>query len=217
MDAYPSRSTAKRSAAAPVTTGVKPRAGWPRSGWRAVPAVPKFLGLTGLIPFYVLCPPLIQTAAAAAASVEVLEPLAEPLMQNLYPIAVPLQIGYGTAIVSFLGAVHWGSAMQSRSGHTTKLMFERYVWSVMPALVAFPAAGAGDKAGAAVIFCALMATFAIDAKFNWKGALPKWYMALRVPLTAGAATAMFLTLWHVHAEDEAVHHDPGAPQAVTMA
>jgi hypothetical protein len=39
-----------------------------------------------------------------------------------------LQIGYGTAIVSFLGAVHWGAAMQSRT-RTTKIMFERYVWA----------------------------------------------------------------------------------------
>lgn len=34
-----------------------------------------------------------------------------------------------------------------------------------------------------------------DAKFNWKGALPKWYMALRVPLTVGAVSAVALTLF----------------------
>jgi hypothetical protein len=39
------------------------------------------------------------------------------------------------------------------------------------------------------------ALMSADAKFNWKGALPKWYMALRVPLTIGACSAVAVTLF----------------------
>ena len=54
-------------------------------------------------------------------------------------------------------------------------------------------------------------------QFNWKGALPKWYMALRVPLTIGASGAMFLTMWHQAAaeEDDSRGHDES--HAVAMA
>ena len=211
LDAYPSESAATCNPTPPGGTRIKPR-----SGWRAVPEVPKFLGLTGLIPFYALCPPLVKNAADMAAAVDALQPLASAL-HHLYPISATLQIGYGTAIVSFLGAVHWGSAMQSRSGHTTKLMFERYVWSVTPALIVFPAAAAGAPEGSAVVLAALIATFALDAKFNWKGALPKWYMALRVPLTVGASLAMFLTMWHQASTPDAQQHGHDELQAVAMA
>lgn len=176
----------------------------PKSGWTAVPPVPKFLGLTGLLPFYALCPPVVKSAAALAATSPSLAPLAHFLTHDVLPVAADLQIGYGTAIVSFLGAVHWGAAMQSRTGHTTKIMFERYIWSVMPALTCFPAAAAATDTGSGIITMSLLAAFAVDAKFAWKGALPKWYMALRVPLTLGAVGAMLLTMWHEQAERQRI-------------
>jgi hypothetical protein len=37
-----------------------------KTGWAAVPAVPKFLGLTGLIPFFALSPPVMQTGVLDA-------------------------------------------------------------------------------------------------------------------------------------------------------
>jgi hypothetical protein len=199
LNAYPSDS--KPPPCVPLPGAVKIK---PRTGWRAVPQVPKFLGLAGLLPFFALCPPILKASATWLASVDALQPVASVLLHEVLPITGLLQIGYGTAVVSFLGAVHWGSAMQSRTGHTTKLMFERYIWSVMPALVVFPAAAAGEKAGSVIVLSALLATFAIDAKFNWKGALPKWYMALRVPITIGAAGAMLITVWHAQAEEQAM-------------
>lgn len=79
--------------------------------------------------------------------------------------------------------------------HTTKIMFERYCWSVMPALVVFPAASAGPEMGESIVISALLLTYLIDAKFNWKGALPKWYLSLRLPLTIGAIGAFAIGLW----------------------
>ena len=163
LDAYPRDST--KYPCAPGTIKMKPK-----KGWRAVPSVPKFLGLSGLIPFFAFSPPILHATATSMSSVAALQPLAHAILTDIYPYSGMLQIGYGTAIVSFLGAVHWGSAMQSRTGTTTKLMFERYIWSVTPALVVFPAAAWGVKTGSVIVLSALLATFAIDAKFNWKGA-----------------------------------------------
>jgi hypothetical protein len=165
------------------------------AGWRFVPSVPKALGLTGLVPFYALCPPILGAAIDALAATALTHPVSELLLYHVYPYSGHLQVGYGAVIVSFLGAVHWGAAMQSRSGHTTKIMFERYVWSVAPALVVFPTAAMGVQTGSAVVASALLATLAIDAKFSWKGALPLWYMSLRIPLAAGSIAAMLITFW----------------------
>lgn len=82
----------------------------------AIPAVPKVLGLSGLIPFYALSPPLLKFAGEALATSSFLAPAGAFLLHDVLPYAMMLQIGYGSAIVSFLGAVHWGAAMQSRTG-----------------------------------------------------------------------------------------------------
>jgi len=83
-------------------------------------------------------------------------------------------------------------------------MYERYIWSVMPALVAFPAAAMGETTGSSVLVMSLLAAFAVDAKFAWRGALPPWYMYLRVPLTVGAVAGLMLTLWHAEFEQQLI-------------
>lgn len=82
----------------------------------AIPAVPKVLGLSGLIPFYALSPPLVKYVGEVLAATPYLLSAGDFLLHDLLPYAAMLQIGYGSAIVSFLGAVHWGAAMQSRTG-----------------------------------------------------------------------------------------------------
>ena len=54
-----------------------------------------------------------------------------------------------------------------------------------------------------------------DAKFNWKGALPKWYMALRVPLTVGAVSAVAVTLFLDNGEAVEEHSHAHAEQHIT--
>lgn len=73
-----------------------------------MPAVPKVLGLAGAIPFLVLNPPTAHYLAAV-------------LPMNLVLNAAAWQVSYAACIVSFLGAVNWGSAMASplgKSSHT---------------------------------------------------------------------------------------------------
>lgn len=51
----------------------------------------------------------------------------------------PAQIGYGATILSFLGGVHWGLAMTNVGGQLgTRMVDQRYMWSVLPCLMAWP-------------------------------------------------------------------------------
>jgi hypothetical protein len=91
-----------------------------KTGWAAVPAVPKVLGLGGLIPFFALSPPLMQAGAELLKSAG-FDSLGSFILTDLLPSAAMMQIGYGTAIVSFLGAVRHstgslGCCVQSTPG-----------------------------------------------------------------------------------------------------
>ena len=54
--------------------------------------------------------------------------------------AAKLQAWYGSSIVSFLGAPHWGLAMASAAAGTGSVSANvvRYAWGVTPSRFAFP-------------------------------------------------------------------------------
>ncbi|KAJ9529603.1 hypothetical protein QJQ45_013886, partial [Haematococcus lacustris] len=90
----------------------------------AVPSMPKLLGFAGVLPFLGLTPYLVEAAGLHQWVVD----------------AARMQLNYGALIVTFLGAVHWGLAMTSTlTGPRAAVMLrERYLWSVGPALLAWP-------------------------------------------------------------------------------
>ena len=132
--------------------------------------------------------------------------------------AAALQVGYGVAIASFLGGIHWGlaasgAAWQGGAGSAPPAPFPgvrpskaataaRYLWSVVPCLLAWPAtalvgAGKGDGKGkgggrqnearaAGLAAATLAAAAAADAAFASRGLLPPYLMKLRVPLSFAA-------------------------------
>mmetsp|Transcript_24447 Transcript_24447/g.67966 ORF Transcript_24447/g.67966 Transcript_24447/m.67966 type:complete len:245 (-) Transcript_24447:2917-3651(-) len=158
--------------------------GGPVASWADVPPHCKFLGLTGVIPFIALCPPI-------AATIPFL-----PL--EVVTNAAQLQTSYGISIATFLGGVHWGMAMAEYGGRalSTKASAERYMWSVTPSLVAFPVATLPPVASSVILTSTLLAAYLVDRSFTSKGLLPKWYMALRFPLTLGASTGLMMTAYY---------------------
>ncbi|KAK9836975.1 hypothetical protein WJX81_003874 [Elliptochloris bilobata] len=148
----------------------------------AVPALPRFLGLAGAIPFIALSPPI-----AAAL------PL---LPADLVANAGMLQVGYGASILSFLGGIHWAMAMAEYGGpaQSAAAATERYLWSVTPCLMAWPAVSLEPGPASLVIAGTLGIAYGVDRAFASKGLLPPWYMTLRLPLTLAAVIGMSLTL-----------------------
>ena len=92
---------------------------------------------------------------------------------------------YGAVILSFLGAVHWGLAMQDdRSPYW-------YVWSITPALSGFAILLLLDDGMRVVTLIPLFAlAWSVDLKAANRGLIPKWYMRLRSKLTAGAVICL---------------------------
>lgn len=72
---------------------------------------------------------------------------------------------------------------------------DRYLWSVAPCLLAWPAVVMPQGPAALVVGATLLGCYLVDRKWAAMNALPRWYMSLRAPLTAAAVTGMALTVW----------------------
>ena len=92
---------------------------------------------------------------------------------------------YGAVILSFLGAVHWGLAMQDdRSPYW-------YVWSITPALFGFASLLLLDvEMRVATLIPLFVLAWFVDRKAANHGLIPNWYMRLRFKLTAGAMISL---------------------------
>ena len=106
---------------------------------------------------------------------------------------------YGAVILSFVGALHWAFAMTLPDLHAVKRA-ECFVWSVVPALLAWLAATLmavsartsmvnvlhGTAIAATLVIVGFVANYAQDVRLTRVAALPVWYLPLRLRLTAVA-------------------------------
>ena len=131
------------------------------------PDIPSFLGWAGLVPF--------GLAALGTHSG----------IDTLVPYGFLGGTAYGAVILSFLGAVHWGLAMQDdRSPYW-------YVWSITPALLGFASLLLLDVGMRVATLIPLFAlAWSVDRKAAHHGLIPNWYMRLRSKLTAGAVMSL---------------------------
>lgn len=127
----------------------------------SLPPAAKWLGYAGAIPF----------VAGALASI--------PLFRTLQPFGLSLLLDYGAIILSFMGGVHWGSAMQRKDVGLGPLGR-----SVAPSLLALPALLVGGIAGLSMLAAGFAALLYYDLNETAAGRAPKWYPLLRRPLTA---------------------------------
>jgi len=140
------------------------------------PTIARNLGYLGALPFWGLSP--LAYASLEAFSLSASE-------------AGTLQIAYGATILSFLGGVHWGLAMTSIT--PLKSLNERFLWSVMPCLMAWPTLILPTEHGAAVQACLLGFVYFVDLSWAKRGGFPKWYMNLRRSLTVLACSGLTVT------------------------
>lgn len=127
-----------------------------------IPELPLALGLAGLAPF-------IGLALCVA--------LGAPAFLGVAPEAALL--GYGAAILSFLGGAHWGLALRHPNG---SLRAKLYAGAMAPPLWAWAAVIVGGASGLGMIAAGLAAHGAIDGAFATRFAAPRWYGRLRLLL-----------------------------------
>ena len=141
----------------------------------ALPPVVAWLGYGGLIPF----------VALAAATV------LAPDQRTLWS---PALVAYGAVILSFVGALHWGIAMTAPQMPAPQRSLH-YVWSVVPALLAWPTPLLPVAAGALILMLGFAAHLVLDLSLVRTTPLPRWYLPLRLQLTATACICLGLGAW----------------------
>lgn len=125
------------------------------------------LGLWGLVPFVVLSSCVWLVA---------------PAWQESFAHAL---LTYGAAILSFLGGMHWGTAI---SGDDDPQKTWRYLYAVFPSLLAWVALLCPTDAGLFLVFLGLMVAFFVDRRIF---AQKRWFVVLRAVLTAVATASLY--------------------------
>jgi predicted neutral ceramidase superfamily lipid hydrolase len=142
----------------------------PSSSNPAVTRTAWLLGLAGLIPF-------VMPAALALAG-------------NTAWLAA--QQHYAACILAFLGALHWGPALNGSAQRPAILL----AWGVVPSLMAWWALQWAGTDAALVLAAALVLTFAADVALARFHAWPVTYLPLRTVLTCVACVSLLLA-WRV--------------------
>jgi hypothetical protein len=131
------------------------------------------LGVAGLIPFI----------AGAVALWRLPAPYEPYLLQWL--------LGYAMVILAFVGALHWGVAMQADRS-TRASTWIAAVWSVIPALVAWLALAFETVVALRVLAGMFLLQLAMDRWLTRNFVTPPWYLRLRIVLTLVAASALLM-------------------------
>lgn len=139
------------------------------------PVVPRWLGLSGLLP---------QLAAVAVVFGG---------DTALHFSAIALGYAYAALILSFLGGLWWGIAAAAAKP-------PEWLWvaAVVPSLVALASAipwavGAPWPGPSLLVLgIALIAALGVDLVLARAGLVPRWWMSLRVPLSLGLGVLTLL-------------------------
>ena len=138
-----------------------------------LPRVVAWLGYGGLLPFVVLA------AAAVVAHFGGQSP----------PAWNAALLAYGAAILSFVGALHWGFAM-TLGGMNPAQRTASFVWSVVPALVAWVALLTPPMAATALLVAGFCVHYWRDRRLAAHADLPGWYLPTRLRLTVVACLCL---------------------------
>ncbi len=135
-----------------------------------IPAAALLLGLAGLIPFL------------WGAATELVPALGDWGAAMLGPrfVGPYVSLAYGTIILAFMSGVLWGFATKADGAEAAR----GYALSTLPALWAFFLVGGGPVSAAIFLAVGFLALLALDYAFWVQEFAPRWWMRLRVLLTA---------------------------------
>ena len=118
---------------------------------------------------------------------------AEPFLEGAPRLLVAhALVAYGATILSFLGGVHWGLAIASRSNAGHPEFRTRLIVSVVPSLAAWVALLFPERIGLLIVAAAIAAMLWVDLRATRAGHAPPWYPKLRIPLTCVVVAALLI-------------------------
>ena len=142
-----------------------------------VPLPAATLGAAGLLPFlWSAATQLSPDLAAWGGNV------LPPMFLGAY-----VGLTYGTVILSFTSGVLWGFATRAEG-------WLPYALSVIPALWCFFTVTDGTEASSILLIAGFLGLLLLDATFSAQGLTPRWWMRLRLPLTAVAVACLAVPL-----------------------
>lgn len=136
----------------------------------ALPRSVAWLGYGGLFPFIVLAPASLLDHHHGAVWSDAL-------------------YAYGAIILGFVGALHWGLAM-SLPGLSERQRSALYIWSVVPALIAWPALLFSPILAAPLLIIGFIAHYLQDRRLARQATLAGWYLPLRLRLSSVACICL---------------------------
>lgn len=139
---------------------------------RDLPPHVAWLGYGGLLPFVALAALTAVDAPRAALWSDAL-------------------VGYGAVILSFVGALHWGFAM-SLPTLDPGLRRRVFVWSVVPALLAWPATMLAGSVASLILVVGFVLHFVQDRRLAGRAMLAAWYLPLRWRLSVVASLCLLV-------------------------
>lgn len=98
-------------------------------------------------------------------------------------------LSYGAAILSFVGALHWGFAMTLRDLSDSQRT-AAFVGSIVPALVAWLALLAAPVVAVMLLVVGFAIHYGRDARLAAAADLPAWYLPMRFRLTCVACLSL---------------------------
>jgi Protein of unknown function (DUF3429) len=143
---------------------------------RRIPTVPLVLGLAGLVPF------------VWSAATHLSPDLAGWAGQFLPPMFIGSYVGltYGTLILAFMSGALWGFATRAEGSEAAPC----YALSVIPALWAFLMVTDASTSSSIYLVAGYIGLLLVDATFAAWGLAPRWWMRLRLPLTAAVISCL---------------------------
>ncbi|MAM24075.1 MAG: DUF3429 domain-containing protein [Rhodobacteraceae bacterium] len=142
---------------------------------KAIPSGALILGLAGLIPFF-----------WGALLILGLDAGRLPLPAALQGDGRLVLLRYGGVILPFMSGVLWGFATKTTGARATM----GYALSVLPALWWFFAPGTGPVSALTSLLSGFVALLLLDYAFWRWGLAPRWWMSLRLLLTAGVVLSL---------------------------
>ena len=104
-------------------------------------------------------------------------------------------VGYGAVILSFVGALHWGFAMTVpalAAAAAPDWRRRAFVWSVVPALMAWPATFLVGGLASVLLLVGFAAHLVQDIRLAGPAGLLAWYLPLRWRLTVVACACLLV-------------------------
>jgi len=146
----------------------------------SIPRAPLLLGLAGLIPFIWGALTVLNDDLAAIGA------------DTLGPrfVGPYVQLFYGSVILSFMSGVLWGFATKAPGARAAT----GYTLSVIPALWAFFMTGGGPTSAATNLIFGFAGLLMLDFAFSQWGLTPRWWMRLRLLLTAIVILCLAVTV-----------------------